>query len=224
MEKKERPTLIVMLTNNDFTVENAEEVFEQCKYSKATCWGFKEKPLPIERMRNLFSTMRELGKTTFLEVVSYSEEEGLEGAKIASECGCDFLMGTKFFPSIARFCKSHSIKYLPFVGEVSGRPSVLSGNIAAIIEEAKNAVDNGAYGIDLLGYRFTGDPQELNRALVEQLEAPVCIAGSIGSFSRLDELKDASPKFFTIGSAFFDNKFDGSFDQQINKVCDYMQN
>ena len=65
--------------------------------------------------------MKEFGKTTFLEVVSYNEREGLNGAKIAAECHCDFLMGTKFFDSIKYFCKERAIRYMPFVGKVSGR-------------------------------------------------------------------------------------------------------
>lgn len=40
----DHPELIVMLTHNDLTVENAAEVFETCKNSKAEYWGFKEKP------------------------------------------------------------------------------------------------------------------------------------------------------------------------------------
>ena len=51
---------------------------------------------------------------------------------------------------------------------------------------------------------------------------PFCIAGSIDSFQRLDELKEASPWAFTIGGAFFKNKFEGTFCEQIDKACDYM--
>jgi len=216
------PKLIVMLTYNDFTVENAEEVFESCKNSKAEFWGFKEHPLPLERMKKLYARMKECGKTTFLEVVAYTEEEGLEGAKIAAECGCDVLMGTTFHDSINLFCKEHNLKYMPFVGEISGRPSILNGTIEGMISEANEYINKGAYGIDLLGYRFTGNAVLLNKMLVENVPAPVCLAGSIDSFQRLDEVYDASPWTFTIGSAFFDNKFDGTICEQINKVCDYI--
>ena len=41
--------------------------------------------------------MKKAGKTTYLEVVSLTEEEGLKGAKLAVEAGCDVLMGTVFF-------------------------------------------------------------------------------------------------------------------------------
>ncbi|WP_250320424.1 hypothetical protein [Streptococcus lutetiensis] len=46
--------------------------------------------------------MKACGKTTFLEVVAYSEEEGLEGAKLAHECCCDILMGTIFSDKFQR--------------------------------------------------------------------------------------------------------------------------
>ena len=72
----EHSELIVMLTHNDLTVLNAAEIFDQCKNSKAQYWGVKEEPLPLEEMKKLFSYMKACGKTTFLEVVAYSEEEG----------------------------------------------------------------------------------------------------------------------------------------------------
>lgn len=221
-KQKEHPELIVMLTWHDYTVENAAEVFEQCKNSKAQFWGFKEHPLPLDEMKAIYDRMRECGKTTFLEVVAYSENEGLEGAKIAAACGCDILMGTKFFDSINDYCREHGIKYMPFVGEVTGRPSVLEGTIEGMIAEARSYIDRGAYGIDLLGYRFTGDAIALNEAFVAGVDAPVCIAGSIDSYARLDEVRRAAPWAFTIGGAFFENKFNGTFAEQVDKVCDYV--
>jgi len=38
-------------------------------------------------MKQLVKAMKQAGKTTFLEVVSLSEEEGLAGAKLAVEAG-----------------------------------------------------------------------------------------------------------------------------------------
>ena len=215
--------LIVMLTHNDETVNNAHEIFEKCKNSDAKFWGFKEKSLPIEQMKNLYKYMKECGKTTFLEVVEYTEKEGLEGAKIAVECGCDILMGTMFFDSINEFCKKNNLRYMPFVGKVTERPSILEGEIDEIIKEANEYLKKGVYGFDLLGYRYTGNAVELNERFVLEVNAPVCIAGSVNGYERLDELKNINPWSFTIGSAFFENKFDGSFEEQINKVCEYVK-
>ena len=121
-----------------------------------------------------------------LETVAYDEAGGLRGAHIAAECGCDILMGTKFHESIAAFCKSHNIRYMPFVGTIHGRPSVLSGT-----------------------------PEEI-------VAAPVCIAGSVDSYARLDEIKRAAPRLFTIGSAFFHHRFGDTLREQIDNVCRYM--
>jgi len=212
-----------MLTHNDETVNNAHEIFEKCKNSDAKFWGFKEKSIPIEQMKNLYKYMKECGKTTFLEVVEYTEKKGLEGAKIALECGCDILMGTMFFDSINEFCKKNNLRYMPFVGKVTERPSILEGEIDEIIKEANEYLKKGVYGFDLLGYRYTGNAVELNERFVLEVNAPVCIAGSVNGYERLDELKNINPWSFTIGSAFFENKFDGSFEEQINKVCEYVK-
>lgn len=217
-----KPILIVMLTQDDKTIYNARLIFEQCKTSKAQYFGFKESPLPLDEMKELFSDMKKCGKHIVLEVVSYSEEEGLEGAKMAQYCGCDILMGTMYSVKINDFCKQNNIRYMPFVGEVTDRPSVLSGDINNIIAEAKQCIAKGAYGIDLLGYRYTGDASLLNSRLVKELEAPVCIAGSVNSVDRLDEIKSISPWAFTIGSAFFENSFGKDIKEQIDFVYDYI--
>ena len=217
------PELIVMLTHNDLTVTDACEIFDQCKKSKAKFWGFKEEPLPLEQMQKLFAYMKDCGKTTFLEVVSYSEKECLEGARKAVACNCDFLMGTTFFDSVNDFCRTNHLNYLPFVGKITGRPSVLEGTLEEMINEANACIAKGVYGIDLLGYRYTGDAALLNREFVKNMEVPVCIAGSVNSYERLQEIKAVAPWAFTIGGAFFENKFGGTMKEQIDKVCNFMK-
>lgn len=220
--KPNSPELIVMLTHNDRTVENAYEIFEQCKNSKAKFWGFKGDGLPLEQMKLLFSYMKSCGKTTALEVVEYTEEECIEGAKMAVECECDILMGTKYYDSVNEICKANSIKYMPFVGMVTGCPSILEGTLEEMIEEANKCLKKGVYGFDLLGYRYVGDAVALNKKFIEQMNVPVCLAGSINSYQRLDEIKNCSPWSFTIGGAFFENKFGTDHNEQIEKVCDYL--
>lgn len=221
MSKK--PELIVMLTWHDYTVENALQVFEECKDSMACCWGMKEHSLPVEQMKELYARMRACGKTTFLEVVAYTEEEGLIGARMAAECGCDILMGTKYADSINQYCQEHGLKYMPFVGEIVNRPSVLTGDIDELVREAKECIAHGVYGINLLGYRYIGDIDALYHAFMREIEVPVCLAGSINSYDRLDEIKTLAPSLFTIGSAFFEHKFGQSISEQIDNVCRYMQ-
>lgn len=220
---EDKSNLIVMLTHNDETVQKAHEIFIQCKNSQAEYWGFKEEPLPADEMKHLFHCMKSFGKKTVLEVVAYSEQEGLEGAKAAAACECDILMGTMYFDSINEFCKNHKLKYMPFVGNVAERPSVLSGSIDDIISEANELITKGVYGFDLLAYRYSGDSSELIKRFVSEVSVPVCIAGSINSYSRLDELKGIKPWAFTIGGAFFENRFGNDFTEQINNVCKYIE-
>ena len=217
------PELVVMLTHNDRTVPDAPAIFEQCKHTDAVLWGMKEDGLPLAQMQALYSRMKALGKTTFLEVVAYTEAEGIKGAEMAALCGCDVLMGTMYFDAIRDFCSNNGIKYMPFVGEIVGRPSVLSGTISGMIAQAKECLSKGVYGIDLLAYRYTGDPGKLIQAFANEVQAPVCLAGSINSYPRLDEVNAAGLWAFTIGGAFFENQFGGTFAEQINQVCSYMK-
>ena len=85
---------------------------------------------------------------------------------------------------------------------VTERPSILEGEIDEIIKEANEYLKKGVYGFDLLGYRYTGNAVELNERFVLEVNAPVCIAGSVNGYERLDELKNINPWSFTIGSAF----------------------
>lgn len=220
---RDKLNLIVMLTYNDKTVQNAYDIFEQCKDSKAEFWGMKEAPLPLSEMKRIFDRMKACGKVTALETVAYTEEACLSGAAAAAACGCDILMGTKFFDSVNNFCCAKGLKYMPFVGDVDGRPSILQGSAESMLTEAHRCLKKGVYGFDLLGYRYTGDASRLNSCFVSGLDVPVCIAGSVDSFARLDELKAVKPWAFTIGSAFFENKFGNTFKEQIDTVCDYME-
>ena len=72
------------------------------------------------------------------------------------------------------------------------------------------------------------DTDLLNKDLLkllngEEIEAPVCLAGSINSYKRLDEIKELSPWSFTIGSAFFEKRFGETIAEQIDRVCSYIQ-
>ncbi|MCQ2268971.1 MAG: hypothetical protein MJZ83_08900 [Bacteroidaceae bacterium] len=216
------PELIVMLTHNDLTVENAYQFFEECQHTKALYWGFKEQPLPLPEMQRIYAKMKECGKRTVLEVVAYTETEGLEGAKMAASCGCDLLMGTCYSESIFQFCQEHGIDYMPFVGEIAGRPSILKGSIESMVEEAEVLNAKGVFGIDLLGYRYSADAQQLIQDMVQKTDIPVCVAGSIDSYERLEFIKKVQPWAFTIGSAFFEHKFGASLAEQIDQVCDFI--
>jgi len=219
------PQLITMLTYKDETVKNSFEVFDQCADLPASFWGFKDVGLPKPDMKHLVERMKARGKTTFLEVVSLTEKECLDGAGLALDCGFDYLMGTVYYDSVFRLMRGKATKFFPFAGKVSGHPSILEGSIPEIVADGRRMQDLGVAGFDLLAYRYTADAEALAETFVQGVRVPVVLAGSIDGFPRLDVMKRIQPWAFTIGSAFFDKKFvpEGSFREQMARVLDYLR-
>ena len=220
-----KPELIVMLTHYDQTVPDALTLFEQMQGYPITHWGFKDIGLSPGDMQKVVTSMQNAGKTTYLEVVSLSEEEGLRGARLAVDLGFDILMGTVFFPSIGEYLKDKPIKYYPFPGQIRGHPSILDGTIDQIVAHATQLESQGAHGLDLLSYRYTGDASDLLNKVVQATSIPVVSAGSIASFERIHEVWDSGAWGFTIGSAFFEKQFlpDGSLEENVLTVCNWLQ-
>ncbi len=217
--------IIIMLTHNDQTVENALEVFNSCKDLPVKYWGFKDVGLPKDKMQELHDAMKTAGKETFLEVVTYTSEECMKGAQLAVEFGYDYLMGTIMYPEVWDYLKDKPIKYLPFVGEVSGSPSVLGGSIKSMVAQAQEFSKMGIHGVDILAYRATdADPAELAKALVDQTDFVICVAGSIGSEERIKIVDSINPWTFTMGSALFTKNFvpNGNFRENLEKVIEIM--
>jgi hypothetical protein len=220
-----KPEFILMLTYNDTTVKDALKIFRECKETPVTHWGFKDVGLPPEEMKALVREMRDAGKTTYLEVVSLSEVEGLRGAKIAVEAGFDILMGTVLFDSILDYLKDKPIKYYPFPGHIYGHPSIMDGTIEAVVAHARLLESKGVPGMDLLSYRYVGDARLLLAEVVKATNVPIVSAGSIDSYRRMAEVWQTGAWGFTIGSALFDKKFvpNGSFKENTIAVCDWLE-
>lgn len=218
--------LVVMLTHHDQTVKNALEMFEEMKDTPVLHWGFKDVGLPPNEMKKLVQRMKDSGKTTYLEVVSLSEEQGLAGARLAVESGFDVLMGTVYFDSIHAYLKDKPIQYYPFPGHVHSHPSILDGTIEEIVNHACSLEEKGVPGMDLLAYRYTGDAELLLRQVVKATRVPICVAGSIASYERIARVWDAGAWGFTVGSAFFEARFvpGGSFKDNMMAVWNWIEN
>ncbi len=220
-----KPEFILMLTFNDETVKDALALFRECKDVPVRYWGFKDVGLSPEEMNYLVREMKNAGKTTFLEVVSLSEAEGVRGAKMAVEAGFDVLMGTVLFDSILHYLKGKPIKYYPFPGHIFGHPSIMDGTIAEVVAHARLLESKGVPGLDLLSYRYLGDARLLLKEVVKATNIPIVSAGSIDSFQRIAEVWQAGAWGFTIGSALFEKKFvaNGSFKENIIAVCEWLE-
>jgi hypothetical protein len=223
---KMKSELIVMLTHNDETVQEAFDVFEEIKDLPVKYFGFKDIGLPHKKMDSLNSVMKKAGKETFLEVVRYSEKEVLESAELAVKIGFDYLMGTLYYDSIWELI-DRKIKYLPFCGKVYDHPSILDGTMKEIIADAKELESKGVDGFDLLAYRYrqSNKVPKLMKKLVTAVKVPVVSAGSINSIERLQKTVNSGVWAFTIGSAFFEKRFlpGGSFRENVETIVEKLE-
>jgi len=229
--KKERQAklpaeIIVMLTRNDVTVHDARDCFLSACDLDINNWGFKNTGISNDNMSSLIKTIKEKGKTAILEVVNYDEPSCLDIVKRAFNYGIDQVMGTVYFKSIHDFLDKKNIPYKPFIGKVSGNPSVLEGSIEEIINEANILLDRRISGFDLLAYRFTGNAEELARKFIKDIDsikAKTSISGGICTFEQINFILDIAPWAFTIGTALFENRFapDGGFKENLSAVLDY---
>lgn len=215
-----------MFTQNDMTVPDAIEYFEQVKDLSVDFFGFKELGLAPEKMKILNDKIHKAGFQSFLEVVEYEEDAILGPAKMAVDMGFDYLMGTVYYPSIWKVI-GKKIKYFPFCGKIYDRPSILDGTIEEIAADAKRIEAEGANGFDLLAYRYI-IPEKVNdlvTAVLKAIKVPLVSAGSINSFARLKETIDQGVWGFTIGGAFFEKKFvpNGSYRDNIAAVVDELK-
>ncbi len=217
--------LLVMLVQNDETVENAYELFQEAKELPVSNWGFKDVGLPKEKMIQLVKAMKEAGKTTYLEVMSPDEKGGLESAQLAIDCGFDVVVGSVYADSINELLGNSPAKYYPFMGQLEGHPASLVGTVDEIIQHGKMMLSKGVDGLTIPTYRFVGNKRELIEAVASEIEVPVISAGSINSFDRVDELKDAGIWGITIGSGFFTKNFEanGTFNDNIQVVAEWLQ-
>lgn len=220
MDKK---NLIVMLTWNDVTVENAKEVFMKAKNAKAKHWGFKVDGTTPESMRELVQIMKDAGKKTYIEELAIDEPTCERTAKLCVQCGADHLLGTLYYESVKKICDDAGIAYSPFIA--LDTDTRMRAPIDEIIRQAKVAEEKGIFGINLSAFRYLGgDPVELVKRLSTEIGKQFTISGSVNTYERINILKSIPKLYgFTIGGAFFEHKFGDDFARQIDAVIDYLE-
>lgn len=218
-----KPEIIVMLTHNDVTVKNASTVFDSCIDLPVKYWGFKDVGLSHSEMAALSKKMKDAGKTTFLEVVTFTEESCMEAARLAYDCGIDYFTGTVFYPAVMDFIKEKNMKFYPFCGNVQANPIItLEGDIGDVVADCKKLKQLGVDGVDLVAYRSqNADPINLAKEVIQSVgNENVIIAGSINSLERVQLMNEIGPFAYTMGGALFEGKFveGGSFRDNLEIV------
>ena len=219
--------LISFLTLNDKTVNNAKEIFDNCKDVEQKYWGFKNTGISKDYAFELLKLMKKSEKSVFYESLEENEEKALEDAKFAVENDIDYLIGMPYSDVVGNFIKDKSTKFFPTCGKRSvSLPRKLLGTIDEVIEDGLRIQDKGVSGICLSVYRFEGgNPEELAKRFIDKLNIPVIISGSVNCYERLDFVKELKPWGFTLGSGFFKKSFSDKlgFKNQLISMVEYLK-
>ena len=195
---------IFMLTRNDQTLAEAREVYASVAATGVRHFGCKDVGLQREELEALLSEIRRNGHTSYLEVVSESEEATLASARAAAEIRPDYLIGGTLIEPVQEIIAGTGIKFFPYVGRVVDHPCLLRGSIEEIAEDARRAEALGVDGVNLLAYRYDGDVEALVDAVRAATSFPVIAAGSVDSVERIRTLAEHGVWAFTIGTAALD--------------------
>jgi len=195
---------IFMLTRNDETLADAREVYASVAAAGVRHFGCKDVGLPRKELEALLSDIENDGHTSYLEVVSESDEATLASARAAAEIQPDYLIGGTLIEPVQEIIAGTGIKFFPYVGRVVGHPCLLRGSIQEIADDARRAEALGLDGVNLLAYRYDGDVEALVDAVVSNTSLPVIAAGSVDSVERIRALARHGVWAFTIGTAALD--------------------
>jgi hypothetical protein len=209
--------LIVMLTHNDVTISEALERLPDVFASPAHAVGCKDLGIDEAALEQLIERSRTEGRQTFLEVVAESDASILEAADVASRLRPDFLIGGTLVEPVLHRLEGTGVAFLPYVGDVYDHPCRLRGEVEEIATAAEAAVAMGAAGVNLLSYRYDGDPVALTAAVRERISAPIVSAGSVDTPERLRQVAQLGVDYVTIGTALLEKRLapGGSYREQI---------
>lgn len=215
---------IFMLTRGDMTIEDCLEVFETIKDSGLKHVGFKDIGVPIATLKELNARMQAAGMTTYLEVVSETEQDTLRSADAALQVGVDRLMGGTSAEKILDILKGSPIEYFPFPGVPVGHPTKLGGTPELVERQCRHFKELGCAGVDLLAYRATeADPIDLTEAAVRGFPGGYIIcAGSVDSKERIRALSRAGAHAFTIGTAVFNGSYSPRKGHILSQIRDVL--
>ncbi|MFE5486956.1 HisA/HisF-related TIM barrel protein [Streptomyces sp. NPDC056527] len=195
---------IFMLTRDDRTVTDCLDVLDAVRDLGIAHIGFKDIGVEPATLARLHRQIKDMGATSYLEVVSTTREQALDSVKSAIDLGVDRLMGGTWIDETQALLAGTGIEYLPFAGEPLGHPTSLAGDPARIADDCRRAEAAGCAGVDLLAYRATdADPLDLVRAARAATAGRLVVAGSITTAAQIQALADAGTDAFTIGSAAF---------------------
>lgn len=217
---------IFMLTEHDRTVSNCMEIMKGVSDTGLTHIGCKELGVERETLRELVRTIKDVGATSYLELVGTNFDGCVDAVEMAVDVGVERLLGGLRPEELQKICDGR-VQYYPFPGFPEGHPTKLRGTPDQVAEHCRRFSAIRCPGVDLLAYRAVdADPLDLVRAARSAMDGYIICAGSVDSPERIRALADAGADAFTIGSAVFDGSFSpsvSSIAERVKRVLDATQ-
>lgn len=216
---------IFMLTRRDQTVEDARQILDMAVTTGVRRIGFKDVGASRGELKSLVDAIRDAGATSYMEVVSTTDDAVRRSMATARAIGVDYVLGSQDLALAREMLEDGLARFCPFPGRPRGHPTVLDGTPEDVARDCRAFAEAGCAGVDLLAYRATqADPLELVKAARANLPGrELIVAGSVDSPARIHALAEAGVDAFTIGSAIFDGSFSptkGSFISQLQDVLE----
>lgn len=216
---------IFMLTRNDQTVADCLELCDLIRPLKLAHIGFKDVGVDLGTLHKLAGKIREMGASTYMEVVSTTRQACLESAKAAVALGVEHLLGGTEVDATLDVIRGTNIRYYPFPGKPAGHPTQLGGDAALVEAQCRDFMAKGCAGADLLAYRATeDDPLRLVGAARRGLgNGRLIVAGSIDSADRIAHVAKQGADAFTIGSAIFNGSYTPDKGSTLSQLADVIR-
>lgn len=215
---------IFMLTRADQTVPDCLEVLDDILPLGLGHIGFKDVGVEPRTLHELTRRIRDAGATSYMEVVSTSQDACHNSARVAREIGVDRLLGGTDVATMLDILRGSQVAYYPFPGRPFDHPTRLGGSPELVEEQCRAFMRAGCGGCDLLAYRATeAEPLALVAAARRGLgkEGYLICAGSVNKAAQIRDLAAAGCDAFTVGSAAFDGSFSptkGSLRSQLRDI------
>src|SRR5215472_14759857 len=197
-----------MLTSGDRTVGDCLGVLDDVAGLGLRHVGFKDVGVSPDLLETMHRRIKEIGATSYLEVVSLTAQSTRQSAGVARRLGVDYLLGGGDPEAVFGEISTTGIEYFPFAGRPMGHPTELEGSPEEIAADCRRADALGCAGVDLLAFRsIAASPLDLVRAARQALGGKLIVAGSVDSPARVRELDALGVDAFTIGTALFERRF-----------------
>lgn len=197
-----------MLTSGDRTVGDCLGVLDEVADLGLRHIGFKDVGVAPDVLETLHRRIKDIGATSYLEVVSLTRELTRQSARAARGLEVDRVLGGGDAESVLAELAGSRIEYFPFAGRPQGHPTELLGSSDEIAADCRQADALGCAGVDLLAFRsLSAQPLDLVHAARAALDGRLIVAGSVDSPARVRALETLGVDGFTVGTALFERRF-----------------